>query len=295
MRDVVLRVCKQHTKQIAQVPVPGSTPVALTRLRLDREASRERTRAELQNRFAAVQHLARQGMRGAAITRALGFHRHTVQKYLASDTAPERRHTTRKARPLTPYQGYVRERWQGNCRNARQVWREIVAQGYPGAYENVARLTGYLRQRVGAGQPLPRTPAGRTPAGATGMVLMRPEKQSTDEQHALAHLRGLHPDLAAPLALFTSFAVVLRERAVKEPTAQRDQWMTDAASSEVAEMRAFATKLRQNRGAAVAALTLPYSQGQTEGRVTKLKRVKRAMYGRATFDLLRQRVLYATT
>ena len=114
---------------------------------------------------------------------------------------------------------------------------------------------------------------------------MRPEKQSTDEQHALAHLRGLHPDLAAPLALFTSFAVVLRERAVKEPTAQRDQWMTDAASSEVAEMRAFATNLRQNRGAAVAALTLPYSQGQTEGRVTKLKRVKRAMYGRATFDL----------
>ncbi len=47
--------------------------------------------------------------------------------------------------------------------------------------------------------------------------------------------------------------------------------------------------------AVVAALTLPYSQGQTEGRVNRLKLIKRSMYGRAKFDLLRQRVLYAST
>jgi transposase len=44
----------------------------------------------------------------------------------------------------------------------------------------------------------------------------------------------------------------------------------------------------------VATMTLPYSQGQTEGRINKLKLVKRSMYGRGNFDLLRQRVLYAS-
>jgi transposase len=41
-------------------------------------------------------------------------------------------------------------------------------------------------------------------------------------------------------------------------------------------------------------ILLPYSQGQTEGRVNKLKLIKRSMYGRGKFDLLKQRVLYAS-
>ncbi len=294
LRDVVLRIFKRHTKHIAQVPAPGLAPVALTRLRLDREASRTQTRDEMQTRFAVVQQLAAQGMNRSAIARALGLHRHTVQKYLASDTAPERRHTIRKTSALMPYQGYVLERWQGGCRNARQLWREVAAQGYPGAYGNVARLTGYLRKRVGPGQPLPRAPTGLTPAGATGIAVMRLEKRSVDEQHVLAQIGDQHADLQTTLALFARFAALLRDRDAKEPARQLDQWMAKAATSGLPEMQAFATKLRQDREAVLAALTLPYSQGQTEGRVNKLKLVKRAMYGRAKFDLLRQRVLYAT-
>ena len=61
---------------------------------------------------------------------------------------------------------------------------------------------------------------------------------------------------------------------------------------EIAELKAFAVKLLQDTEAVVAAMILPYSQGQTEGRVNKLKLVKRSMYGRGKFDLLRQRVLY---
>ena len=46
--------------------------------------------------------------------------------------------------------------------------------------------------------------------------------------------------------------------------------------------------------AVVAGLHLPWSQGQTEGQITKLKLLKRSMYGRAAFDLLKQRVLYTS-
>jgi transposase len=45
----------------------------------------------------------------------------------------------------------------------------------------------------------------------------------------------------------------------------------------------------------VAAMVIPYSQGQIEGRINKLKLIKRSMYGRDNFDLLRQRTLYAAS
>jgi transposase len=62
--------------------------------------------------------------------------------------------------------------------------------------------------------------------------------------------------------------------------------------SGVAELKAFAVKLSQYAQAMAVAMVLPYSQGQTEGRINKLKLVKRSMYGRGKFDLLRQRVLF---
>jgi transposase len=53
----------------------------------------------------------------------------------------------------------------------------------------------------------------------------------------------------------------------------------------------FAKGIKQDLIAVTNALTLPWSNGQTEGQVNRLKLIKRQMYGRANFDLLRKRVL----
>jgi len=55
----------------------------------------------------------------------------------------------------------------------------------------------------------------------------------------------------------------------------------------------FAESLRKDLPAVRAALMLPWSNGQTEGQVHRLKLIKRQMYGRAKFDLLAQRVCHA--
>jgi transposase len=62
--------------------------------------------------------------------------------------------------------------------------------------------------------------------------------------------------------------------------------MEEAKESGILELKAFAAKLRQDMEAVVAAMVMPYSQGQIEGRVNKLKLIKRSMYGRGKFDLL---------
>ena len=99
--------------------------------------------------------------------------------------------------------------------------------------------------------------------------------------------------------MFEEFAGMLRnkEQTSEEQEVRRrlEEWTGRAKASGIAELRAFAVKLLQDTDAVVAAMTLPYSQGQTEGRINKLKKlVKRSMYGRGKFELLRQRVLYAS-
>ena len=70
-----------------------------------------------------------------------------------------------------------------------------------------------------------------------------------------------------------------------------DAWLKDAVASQIAELKGFAKSLRQDYAAVEAALSSEWSNGQVEGQVNRLKLVKRSMYGRASFDLLRARVL----
>src|SRR6185312_11864055 len=70
-------------------------------------------------------------------------------------------------------------------------------------------------------------------------------------------------------------------------------WLADARRSGVRAVETFAAGLEQDGAAIRAALTTPWSSGQAEGQITRLKLIKRQMYGRASFDLLRRRVLHA--
>ena len=97
--------------------------------------------------------------------------------------------------------------------------------------------------------------------------------------------------------MFEGFAGMLRDKELRDKEQalrSLEDWTELAKASGVPELKAFATKLLQDTEAVVTSIVLPYSQGQTEGRVNKLKFIKRSMYGRGKFDLLRQRVLYAS-
>jgi len=125
-----------------------------------------------------------------------------------------------------------------------------------------------------------------------------PENRSEEEIRTLRRLKAIHRVTESCCTLFEEFAGMLRDeeqrRSDEQARRQLQEWTERAKASGIAELKAFAVKLLQDTEAVVAAMTLPYSQGQTEGRINKLKLVKRSMYGRGNFDLLRQRVLYAS-
>ncbi len=99
-------------------------------------------------------------------------------------------------------------------------------------------------------------------------------------------LVALSPALAVARDLALRFGALVRARSADALT----PWLADAGSS---ELQGFAAGLRQDEQAVRAALTLPWSSGQVEGQVTRLKLVKRQSYGRAKLDLLRARLVCA--
>ena len=198
---------------------------------------------------------------------------------------------------IAPYEDYILRRWKQGCRNATQIHREIVEQGYPGAYQNVVRITRYLKEQEVSGEPLPNASAGISAGHASGILVKIPENRSEEEIRTLRRLKAIHRVTERCCTLFEEFAGMLRDeeqRSDEQARRQLEEWTERAKASGIAELKAFAVKLLQDTEAVVAAMTLPYSQGQTEGRINKLKLVKRSMYGRGNFDLLRQRVLYAS-
>jgi transposase len=72
-----------------------------------------------------------------------------------------------------------------------------------------------------------------------------------------------------------------------------DAWLVRAAESGLAELQSFAVGIEKDKEAVRAGLTWPINNGQVEGQVTRLKLIKRQMYGKAGFPLLRKRVLHA--
>jgi hypothetical protein len=94
-------------------------------------------------------------------------------------------------------------------------------------------------------------------------------------------------DIEQTYSLAQTFSQLVRERKSEE----LDSWVESAKATGIPELRSFAAGLVRDKAAVLAALSLPWSNGQVEGQVHRLKLIKRQMYGRAHFDLLRQRVL----
>jgi transposase len=119
---------------------------------------------------------------------------------------------------------------------------------------------------------------------------LRPPADLTPaEREAVLTLCQVHPHLKLAYQLTQSFVSMLRHRQAD----LLDTWLAEARSSGIAELERFGRGLEQDRSAVQAGLSLDYSNGPTEGQVNRLKLIKRMMYGRASFPLLRQRVLYA--
>jgi len=249
------------------------------------EQERQARRARRLDCYEQVKALQAEGMSISAIARALGINRRTAQKLVHAEAFPERVRRVGSASPHR-YEQYLRERWEAGCQNVQQLWREICEQGYGGSSQAVRRFVSlWSRTPASRPEPLPHPASPRHAA----WLLMHSDDKLTDEE------RAERDALRQQDAILQELYDIAQEfrRFVREQDSQAlDDWLRKATATSIREIRGFARHLQRDLAAVEAALRLPWSNGQTEGQITRLKLLKRQMYGRAKLDLLRIRVLH---
>ena len=239
-------------------------------------------------RYDQVVALAKQGMRRRAIADQVGVGLTTIQNWLLAGTFPERKPREQSSQ-LDRYRSYVEKRQSEGYHNLMGIYRELQAQGYQGSYENL---------RAQFGKPSPRSRTKQTPGSplthalpssqqACWLFLRRPEDLTMEEQATVMRLRQLHPDVELAYTFVQQFTLMLRTRTGEK----LDAWLEEVAQSPLIDLQSFVGSVSEDKEAILAGLTRAESNGPTEGHITRLKLIKRSMYGRAKFDLLRLRVL----
>lgn len=271
------------TEALAELPgeeLPPRPPGA-------KERERSARRAPRLARYERICALAREGHSFREIAREMGMARATITRYVGAGAFPEIAQRVKTPSQLDPYRAYIEQRWQAGCQNGRQLYRELRASGYRGSYARLSSFLYPLRTEQPRAAPAPSRP--RRSARRVACLFIRATDDVEEKDQALVQrLTATSAECAAAYGLAQRFATMVRERS----GSQLGSWMEAARASGVAAIRRFAEGLVADLAAVTAGLTLPWSNGPTEGAVNRLKLIKRQMYGRAGFELLRRRVLY---
>lgn len=129
----------------------------------------------------------------------------------------------------------------------------------------------------------------RISAARASWLLMIPLERLTErQQEQRDRLRQCHPEIDMAAQSASEFVTMLAERREDD----LECWLATTERGNLPELKRFAKGLRRDEAAVRAAFSSRITNGQVEGQVNKLKVLKRSMYGRANFDLLRLRMLY---
>jgi transposase len=248
--------------------------------------SRIQTRNE--RRFAEVHALRGKGLTLAAIAEQLHLNRTTVRKFVRVSSAAElRRPLGEGPRGLDRFVPHLARRWQEGCHVAAYLHRELEQLGYRGSRRTVRRFVESWRTAK-APPPVRRVLPG--PQTICWLLLRRRSELDDAERALLSDLCQRSGELGAARRLAQQFMVVVRERR----GTQLERWMAEVHNTGPPEVRGFSRNLHRDWSAVQAGLTTRWSSGPVEGNINRVKLIKRQMFGRANFDLLRKRVLLAS-
>ncbi|GAB4003269.1 ISL3 family transposase [Spirosoma daeguense] len=307
MEQVLERLLTGCYQRLRQLPVSQTVPTTQPMTERLNYVMRDYSKNELEARLAGrekrvgyfnqIQQLRQAGLSISKISRKLAMNRSTVRRYAYAESFPERVQRPTGRSMLTPYIAYLENRYQQGCRNAQQLWRELGQQGYPGAHNQV---TKWLSRRRNEEVPMtqkqavtnssaPDQPSFELPTTQQlAWLMVRPVSLLEEADRQILNYVCQDAIIAQVYELVRDFGAMVR---VRRPELL-DDWLVRCQTCSAVLLQQFSLRLHQDYAAVRAALATAWSNAQTEGQVTRVKLIKRQMYGRAKLDLLRQRVLY---
>jgi transposase len=239
--------------------------------------------ATTRERWQQVHDLLNAGVGLLECSRRLNLALNTVKRY-ARVPQPERLVRAPQYRPtlVDPFRDHLRRRREEDpAVPVLQLLEEIKQLGYTGSQNLLYR---YITQgRVESDR------SAISPRRLTRDLLTAPDRLKPHQAERLEACVGACPEMTALAGLVRAFAALLTP--ADGNAGQLTDWISQARAENLPHLHAFTRGLDLDRDAVNAALTLPFHNGGTEGVNTKTKMIKRQMYGRAGFTLLRHRIL----
>ncbi|MBE0704036.1 MAG: ISL3 family transposase [Afipia sp.] len=230
----------------------------------------------------AIRELSKKGTSIRQIVRQTGHSRKLVRDVLRGQ-----RLDVFRTRPssLDSWLPWLNSRWDEGARNALALWREMKVKGFPGRSGVVSQWAQRRRLAEKANQSgLARTPSARVVAQ---LMTAARDDLAKSEAILVAAIEMNVPDLVVARTAIGDFQSMIRSKTARK----LDGWLETAKNSLVGS---FAGGVEKDIDAVRNAIISPWSNGQTEGQITRLKLIKRQMYGRAKLDLLQARLIGAS-
>ena len=249
------------------------------------------------------------------IARAMGLARGTVCKFAHAESFPARLPHGPGPSILDPHPPHLERRLAEGCENGMVLWRELRAIGFEGGNKQVHRWLAERRtvpakvgrRRVdGPHDARILTERGKEPplpaARQLAWLLAQPVAALDATNANVVSRVEQDEDTKIAARLARRFTALVRACGLRgrqdgavpaAPVTELDAWLAEAQACGIGAIKTFAAGLEVDGAAVRAALTQPWSSGQAKGQVNRIKLLKRQSYGRASFDLLRRRVLLA--
>jgi transposase len=270
-------ISREPTFQPTEIPskqilTNGKPQTKATQMQQDRQEKKRLC-------FESVKTMRAEGFSQNEIARQLKLGVKTVCKYTRLETCPFYPQGCTRSSKINPYRAYLEQKWQEGQQNATQLWREIQREGFSGSRGLIAQWAGKKRayqlakRRSSDGTPIPKRIAPLSPSRAVWLLLKNVDELDDKEQGALVRMIRMDAQVALAYTLGQAFLKMVRERQLD----QLDGWIDQSNTSKITALKSFAHGLTQDLEAIKAALSLEWSNGQTEGQVNRLKTIKRQM------------------
>jgi transposase len=272
--DAVRKSMREIRGVIGATAIHPELLTCAERIQYDGYLQREETNA-------AILALSKSGLPIKRIASQTGYARQTIRRVLRGERSDVFRVRQSSLERYLPWLG---DQWTGGCRNAASLWRSLRSQGFRGSTRVVTEWATRRRRSESANaEGLQRLPSARA---LTRLMTTGRDSLSKADTVTIAAIETGLPTLVEAREVIAGFHQMLRRKLVDGFT----PWIERARSSLVAS---FAGGVAKDESAVRAAITSAWSNGQTEGQITKVKLVKRQMYGREKIDLLQARLFGA--
>lgn len=234
-----------------------------------------------------VRELRKQGFNRGEIAGMVGIHRMTVSKYLKEDFNPVSPcyHTTVPSK-IKPYASDIKN-MLSEGKTFKQISTAIREKGYDGS-DSTVRMFATRERRLMKEAALQGGNGEKIERKWLVSLLYRPiDKVSSLSEGQLDRIIGQYPVIGRVYDAVSGFKQTLFGKNALE----LDKWIEETQGLEIDELNSFINGIKKDIQAVKNAILLDYNNGLAEGSVNKLKVVKRIMYGRNSFELLKGKLL----